>query len=135
MELEGLLTRNAEGPYIFSSSRGIKPIHHTTISTVIGEIARGSCGSEEPYKPGDVRRTVETRLQALGVSKDVRAQLLSHGRTSDVQARHYERHDYLREKASALDCWEAHLLAIVSAPALTGPPCMHNAHTSNMISI
>lgn len=62
MELEGLLTRNAEGPYIFSSSRGIKPIHHTTISTVIGEIARGSCGSEEPYKPGDVRRTVETLL-------------------------------------------------------------------------
>jgi ssDNA-binding Zn-finger/Zn-ribbon topoisomerase 1 len=35
---------------------------------------------------------VETRLQALGVSREVRAQLLSHNRTSGVQQKHYERY-------------------------------------------
>ena len=66
------------------------------------------------YKPGDIRRTVETRLQALGVSRDVRAQLLSHGRSSGVQARHYERYDYLLEKRSALQLWEEHLASVVA---------------------
>jgi hypothetical protein len=33
----------------------------------------------------------------MGVSRDIRAQLLSHG-ISGVQAQHYDRHDYLKEK-------------------------------------
>ena len=55
-----------------------------------------------PFTPGDLRRTVETRLAGLGVSVEVRAQLQSHG-LGGVQARHYDRHDYLAEKRSALE--------------------------------
>jgi integrase len=55
----------------------------------------------ERFTPGDIRRTVETRLSALGVSLDVRAQLQSHG-LGGVQARHYDRHDYQDEKRAAL---------------------------------
>ena len=53
------------------------------------------------FTPGDIRRTVETRLAAIGVPREARAHLQSHG-LSGVQARHYDRHDYLAEKRSAL---------------------------------
>lgn len=59
----------------------------------------------------DIRRTCETMLAKMGVSKDLRAQLLSHG-LSGVQDAHYDRHDYLDEKRKALLAWEAHLTKI-----------------------
>jgi hypothetical protein len=61
-----------------------------------GELEKG------PFTPGDLRRTVETRLAAAGIAKDVRAQLQSHG-LGGVQDRHYDRHDYLPEKRAALE--------------------------------
>ena len=56
----------------------------------------------------DLRRTVETMLAAMGISKDTRAQLLSHG-LSGVQDKHYDRHSYAEEKRAALVAWEARL--------------------------
>jgi integrase len=111
-DLDQLLSLNSTGDCIFSTTGGEKPIHHTTISAEISRIAASASSKRPSYKPGDIRRTVETRLQALGVARDVRAQLLSHGRTSGVQARHYERYDFLREKSDALMRWEQHLQAI-----------------------
>jgi integrase len=55
-------------------------------------------------EPRDLRRTAETMLAAMGVSKDVRAQLLSHG-LGGVQDRHYDQHSYMEEKQSALAAW------------------------------
>jgi len=52
----------------------------------------------------DLRRTAETMLAAMGVSKDVRAQLLSHG-LGGVQGRHYDQHEYMTEKRNALQAW------------------------------
>lgn len=112
-ELDALVLVNAAG-YVFSTTGGEKPIHHTTISAEISAIAKLGSAASCAYKPGDIRRTVETRLQALGVSRDVRAQLLSHGRTSGVQARHYERYDFLPEKRAALRLWEEHLASVVT---------------------
>ena len=60
----------------------------------------------------DVRRTCETMLAALGVSRDIRAQVQSHG-LGGVQAKHYDRHDYMREKREALALWEARVLELV----------------------
>jgi integrase len=62
----------------------------------------------KPFTARDLRRTCETRLAELGVSKDIRAQLLSHG-ISGVQAKHYDRWAYLPEKREALARWEAYL--------------------------
>lgn len=59
----------------------------------------------------DIRRTCETMLASLKVSKDVRAQLLSHG-ISGVQAAHYDRYDYIDEKRQALRLWEQRLSEI-----------------------
>ncbi len=58
----------------------------------------------EPFQLRDIRRTCETRLAAMGVSKDVRAQLQSHG-LGGIQGRHYDKHDYLAEKSAALAAW------------------------------
>lgn len=71
--------------------------------------ARGHKWSEvaKGFTLGDLRRTAETSLARLGVSKDVRAQLLSHG-LAGVQARH-DRHDYMPEKRAALAKWGAFL--------------------------
>ncbi len=112
-ELAALSSLRGEGDFIFSSSGGVKAIHHTTISGEIREVARKG-KSSAGYRPGDLRRTAETRLQALGVSRDVRAQLLSHGRSGGVQAEHYERHDYVAEKTAALALWERHLKGVTS---------------------
>ena len=52
----------------------------------------------------DLRRTAETQMAALGISSDVRAQIQSHG-LGGIQARHYDRHDYMLEKRAALQQW------------------------------
>lgn len=59
----------------------------------------------------DIRRTVETRMAGLGINKDTRAQVLSHG-LGGVQDRHYDRHAYETEKRNALTAWENWLTAI-----------------------
>lgn len=70
----------------------------------------------EPFDLRDVRRTVETMMAGIGISKDVRAHLLSHG-LSGVQTAHYDRHDYINEKRAALIAWEQHLARISNGEA------------------
>jgi integrase len=63
----------------------------------------------ETFRAGDLRRTCETLLASIGVTKEIRAQLLSHGRSSGVQAKHYDRYAYLPEKRAALEKWQVFL--------------------------
>lgn len=65
-------------------------------------------GGAEPYSWRDLRRTCETMLAAMGISKDIRAQLQSHG-LSGVQDRHYDKHQYIDEKRAALEAWNDRL--------------------------
>lgn len=62
----------------------------------------------EAFNLRDIRRTCETMLAGMGISRDTRAQLLSHG-LSGVQAAHYDRHTYTDEKRAALVAWEQRL--------------------------
>lgn len=86
---------------------GENPIAESTISHAVGEISARLVEAGEvsaPFKASDLRRTAETLLARLRVSKDTRIELLSHGRNSLV-AGHYDRHTYLDEKREALDVW------------------------------
>lgn len=65
----------------------------------------------EPFTLRDIRRTCETMLASMGVSKDKRAQLQSHG-LGGVQDRHYDRHDYIDEKRNVLSAWNQRLDAL-----------------------
>lgn len=93
-------------PYIFSVTAGKSGATFHVLNKRIqaiaqamhkaGELERGS------FTPGDIRRTVETRLAAAGISQATRAHLQSHG-ISGVQAKHYDRYSYLKEKRAALE--------------------------------
>lgn len=70
------------------------------VSSVSAELVQSGV-SKTPFTLADLRRTVETRLAGMKVSKDHRAYLQSHG-LSGVQTRHYDRHEYEVEKREAL---------------------------------
>jgi integrase len=72
----------------------------------VSEISKAM--EKEPFDIGDLRRTCETMLGSLGISKDIKAQLLSHG-IGGVQDAHYDRYDYIKEKRNALTAWESKL--------------------------
>jgi integrase len=89
----------------------VVPLRLETVSAAVGGISTKLVEAKKAmdgFQMRDVRRTAETLLAALGVNRDVRAQLQSHG-LSGVQDRHYDRHDYVAEKARALEAWTARL--------------------------
>lgn len=105
-------------PSLFTSrDRFGKPavVLQTTCSNRVTAIAK--MAGRESFNQRDIRRTCETMQAALGLSRDTRAQLLSHG-LSGVQQHHYDRHSYSDEKRAALIAWERHLEAIQTSGTL-----------------
>lgn len=98
---------NTANAWIFST-RTETQMAVTTPGKRVAEIAAAMGGA---FDLRDMRRTVETMLAGMGISKETRAQLLSHG-ISGVQAAHYDQHDYKAEKRAALAAWESRLEAI-----------------------
>lgn len=94
------------GNYLFTASAGESPMGETTAYHFCAEVMTEMLEAGElpggKFSISDLRRTVETRLAALGNHSDTRAQLQSHG-LSGVQQRHYNQHDYLPEKRAALE--------------------------------
>ncbi len=125
IELDLLAQINRDGLFIFSSTSGKKPFHNTTVSQLVTPISErfesharesGIITAEEAYKgftAGDLRRSVETRMQSFGIVRELRAQTLSHGRKSGVQAQHYEQYEYLSEKKEVLLQWHRHLTSVI----------------------
>jgi len=107
LEIAAALVERAKklsSPYLFSIT-GTHQLLSYPVSRRVADI-RAKLKKEEKLTGGhfmlkDVRRTAETYLVALGVLKDFRGQLLSHG-ISGVQSKHYDMHDYLAEKRDAV---------------------------------
>jgi uncharacterized protein (DUF2267 family) len=95
-----------DGPHLFTVTAGKSGADYSGISKRMRKIAEAMSANDELpgglFTPGDLRRTVETRLADAGISRDVRARLQSHG-LGGVQERHYDRHDYLSETRGALE--------------------------------
>jgi integrase len=74
-----------------------------------------------PWNVHDLRRTVATGLQRLGVRLEVTEAVLNHisGSRGGI-AGVYQRHDWAAEKRAALDAWAAHVAAIVKGQASSG---------------
>lgn len=93
------------GDYLVSLTCGQTGVDYQhlekTFKKVVAAMEQARELEQGPFTLGDIRRTVETRLAAAGVSREVRGQLQSHG-LSGVQMRHYDKHDYLEEKRQAL---------------------------------
>ncbi|MGH8148272.1 MAG: tyrosine-type recombinase/integrase [Rhodanobacteraceae bacterium] len=94
------------GPYVFTFTRGQSGALYAGMMTRVHRVAAAMLDAGElpggTFTPGDLRRTVETRLAGAGVSKETRAHLQSHGLTG-VQDRHYDRYSYQPETRAALE--------------------------------
>lgn len=97
------------GPYVFTVTAGVSGADYAGIFKRVRKVAEAMhLDGELPgglFTPGDLRRTVETRLADAGVSREVRAHLQSHG-LGGVQERYYDRNDYLPATRAALETLE-----------------------------
>jgi integrase len=90
-------------PWLFSCD-GNKKMHPNTLTHLIADISDQMLKENEintPFQMRDLRRTIETTFAELNISKDHRAQIQSHG-LNGVQDKFYDKHDYLKEKTTAL---------------------------------
>lgn len=101
--LEALATGKAPEKKLFVSARAA--------GDRIAEIRTNMGG---PYfDTRDLRRTCETILAGMGITKETRAHLLSHG-LGGIQDAVYDKHAYTKEKRAALEAWEAKLNEILA---------------------
>jgi integrase len=108
-----IIKRHSAGEFLLSTF-GKVPLRAETITKAVTEISTGMVKrkeAREPFQLRDLRRTCETMLAGMGISRDVRAQLLSHG-LGGVQQKHYDRHEYMNEKRHALGAWDRRLKEI-----------------------
>lgn len=112
LELVTKLAKCGEGHILASAQcKPDAPIRIETLSNAVADISARLIEKKRinaPFKLSDIRRTTETMLARIGVAKDIRAQLLSHG-LGGVQDRNYDRHTYMEEKRQALVKWQAAL--------------------------
>jgi integrase len=116
-------TEGVESPMF--STHGRVPLRKETVALLVTEIAKAMQKAGElergPFSMRDLRRTAETHMAALAISSDVRAQIQSHG-LGGIQARHYDRHDYMPEKRKALELWSRRFRNLPAASERTGTP-------------
>jgi integrase len=96
------------GELVFSGLRG--PFNGWSKSKAAMDAKSGVTN----WRLHDLRRTMATGLQRLGVRLEVTEQVLNHvsgSRAGIVGV--YQRHDFASEKRAALDAWGAHVLAVV----------------------
>lgn len=88
----------------------------TLLDAEVAKVRKDSA-TIEPWRVHDLRRSVATGLQRLGVRFEVTEATLNHvsGAKGGV-AGIYQRHDWRDEKQSALEAWARHVAAII-APA------------------
>lgn len=94
------------GPYLFTLSHGSTPAGISGMGDALDAVNEAMDAERElpggRFTARDLRRTVETRLSAAGVSMEDRSYLQSHG-LSGIQHRHYDMHKRINEALVALE--------------------------------
>jgi len=116
------------------SSRRAGPITGNTLTRTMVHFTRRVTGDDDaartwradPPSPHDLRRTMETRLSALGVAKEVRDRVLNHVQ-GDVGSKHYNLHQFVAEKRAALMRFEGALTAILTGESAAVVPLARTA--------
>lgn len=108
-QLEPLRKLKGEATTYFTAD-GKRTMVLDTLSKAVATVSKTLKKEQKipTFQLRDLRRASETVMQRLGISREVRAHLLSHGRVG-VQGQHYERYDFIEEKRAALNKWTAHL--------------------------
>jgi len=98
------IMRGDKGDFLVSITEGYVPALYHDLREALQPVIAAMLEAKEVgrhFTPGTIRKTVESRLQASGISRELRGYLLSHG-LGGVQARHYEAHEFDEEKRQAL---------------------------------
>ena len=113
-----------EGPFLFTSTAGKKPINGFSKAKVrldasaaaLQMVAPQHFAALEPWRIHDLRRTAASGMARLGVSPHVIEAVLNHrsGHVSGI-ARVYNVYNYAEEIADALARWSAHIEALAGA--------------------
>lgn len=106
---------DAPGPFTLRGKMAITPGTALGIFQEMGDTLSEE-GKTRRFTWRNLRATIETHLASLGVDQERRAWLLSHGR-SGVQAKHYDRWNYLPEKRGDLDKWARYLDQLANVEA------------------
>ena len=88
------------------------PIGKVVLPSAQRNLFRTELASLPPATVHDLRRSAATGMRRIGVPPHVVSQILNHTRT-DVTGKHYDHHDGLAERRTALDAWGTHLERIV----------------------
>jgi integrase len=112
-QLKPLRELNGDAPPFANDGKRAMVVE--TLSVVVRKISKALKKKQDipRFQLRDLRRTAETMLQKMGIDREVRAHLLSHGRSKGVQGKHYERYDFLKEKRVALEKWADHLRRVI----------------------
>ena len=113
-------SRVGQGPFIFSTTNGERPISgyskaKVRLDAIIDRIRTAEgLPALAPWRIHDLRRTVGTGLGRLGVSRFIIGRVLNHADRTVTGI--YDRHEYLTEKRHALNAWADEIARIVDPP-------------------
>ena len=86
-----------------------KALHTQSLSRAVTKLyGRHTEKFNGPFTLRDIRRTCKTLMGVAGLSKEVRDRIQGHA-FSDVSSKHYDRHDYFKEKQEGLLRWSVWL--------------------------
>jgi len=105
--------------YIFSTTGKTPVSGFSKAKRRLDELMKEELASFEPWRAHDIRRTLATGLQRLGVRFEVTEAVLNHvsGSRSGV-AGVYQRYDWAMEKRVALSSWASHLQNLIEPSPL-----------------
>ncbi len=108
--LKDIEAKSNDSPFLFPSPRTDRPITGQSVDHAVRN-NRDLIGVGD-VSPHDLRRTVATRLAALGINRLVLSKILNHVDRS-VTGR-YDTHLYVEEKKTALERWGRHLERVIT---------------------
>jgi hypothetical protein len=95
--------------YPFEGKVEGKALHTQSLSRAVTKLyGRHTDKFNGPFTLRDIRRTCKTLMGVAGLSKEVRDRIQGHA-FSDVSSKHYDRHDYFKEKQEGLLRWSVWL--------------------------
>ena len=125
LEILRSLPRIERSGFVFTTTNGRVPVSgfnkaKLQFDKAIWELRGEEFVPIEPWVFHDLRRTVATNLQKLGVRLEVTEAVLNHvsgSRAGIVGV--YQKHDYATEKRQALEAWSRRLDAIVTGATVS----------------
>jgi integrase len=111
------------------STRRKGPMRGNTLTQAMDFFANRLSGDDDAIRtwlaerptPHDLRRTLATRLAALGIPREIRDRCLNHI-GGDVGTKHYNRYEFLAEKRDAFARWSTVLSSILYGTSATVVP-------------